>query len=336
MEENVKAVFISNYINHHQIPFSNALYEQLGDDYHFIQTEPMEEERIAMGWGLDAATLPYVVWADREEERCRKLIEEADLVFAGWTKRLDLVLPRLSSGKLTFRVSERIYREGQWKAISPKGLLAKYKEHIRFRNQPVWLLCCGAYVASDFSLIGAYPGKKLKFGYFPETLRCPQEELFAKKNTDKLQIVWAGRMISLKHPEFAVKLAGKLKEQGYSFELHFAGGGPMEEALKQEAVALGVAEKIVFHGFLKPQEVRSLMKRCQLHVFTSNYLEGWGAVVSEAMNSGCCVVANRQIGAVPFLIEDGVNGKSYPDGSYEAFERTVLELCAQPEQIHIL
>lgn len=119
------------------------------------------------GLGLDAATLPYVVWADREEERCRKLIEEADLVFAGWTKRLDLVLPRLSSGKLTFRVSERIYREGQWKAISPKGLLAKYKEHIRFRNQPVWLLCCGAYVASDFSLIGAYPGKKLKFGYFP-------------------------------------------------------------------------------------------------------------------------------------------------------------------------
>ena len=82
MEENMKAVFISNYINHHQIPFSNALYEQLGDDYHFIQTEPMEEERIAMGWGLDAATLPYVVWADREEERCRKLIEEADLVFA--------------------------------------------------------------------------------------------------------------------------------------------------------------------------------------------------------------------------------------------------------------
>ena len=233
MEENVKAVFISNYINHHQIPFSNALYERLGDDYHFIQTEPMEEERIAMGWGLDAATLPYVVWAEREEERCRKLIEEADLVFAGWTKRLDLVLPRLSSGKLTFRVSERIYREGQWKAISPKGLLAKYKEHIRFRNQPVWLLCCGAYVASDFSLIGAYPGKKLKFGYFPETLRCPQEELFAKKNTDKLQIVWAGRMISLKHPEFAVKLAGKLQEQGYSFELHFAGGGPMEEALKQ-------------------------------------------------------------------------------------------------------
>ncbi len=159
MEEKHEGCFISNYINHHQIPFSNALYEQLGTIT--ISSRPSRWKKNGLRWAGDwiAATLPYVVWADREEERCRKLIEEADLVFAGWTKRLDLVLPRLSSGKLTFRVSERIYREGQWKAISPKGLLAKYKEHIRFRNQPVWLLCCGAYVASDFSLIGAYPEK---------------------------------------------------------------------------------------------------------------------------------------------------------------------------------
>ena len=83
-----------------------------------------------------------------------------------------------------------------------------------------------------------------------------------------------------------MKLAGKLQEQGYSFELHFAGGGPMEEALKQEAAALEW-QKIVFHGFLKPQEVRSLMKRRQAHVFTTTIWKAGGAVVSEAMNSGC-------------------------------------------------
>ena len=41
--------FVSNYINHHQIPFSNAMYAQSGEDYCFIQTEPMEEERRNMG-----------------------------------------------------------------------------------------------------------------------------------------------------------------------------------------------------------------------------------------------------------------------------------------------
>ena len=33
--------FISNYINHHQIPFSNACYTLLGEGYHFVQTQPM-------------------------------------------------------------------------------------------------------------------------------------------------------------------------------------------------------------------------------------------------------------------------------------------------------
>lgn len=72
-----------------------------------------------------------------------------------------------------------------------------------------------------------------------------------------------------------MKLAGKLKEQGYSFELHFAGGGPMEEALKRKQRSSEWQRKSFLH-VLKPQDVRSLMKRCQLHVFTSNYLEGWG------------------------------------------------------------
>ena len=46
----ISVVFISNFINHHQIPFCNALEKMLGDRFFFIQTEPMDEERINMGW----------------------------------------------------------------------------------------------------------------------------------------------------------------------------------------------------------------------------------------------------------------------------------------------
>lgn len=325
----MKAVFISNYINHHQIPFSRALYERLGEEYHFIQTEPMDGERVQMGWALDTGALPYVVNAWEDEALCRRLIDEADLVFAGWTKRTDLFLPRMEAGKLTFRVSERIYREGQWKAVSPRGLLAKYQEHVRFRKKPVWLLCCGAYVASDFSLIGAYPGKMLRFGYFPEALRYPLESLFEKKNSDRTELVWAGRMIPLKHPEFAVRAATFLKKKGYRFRLHMVGGGAMEAELKEDVRKAGLEEDVKFYGFLPPQQVRDVMERCHVHLFTSNYLEGWGAVVSEAMNSGCCVVANAETGAAPFLIEDGKNGLTY-GRSYESFERKLESLFVDP------
>ncbi|MDO4332320.1 MAG: glycosyltransferase family 4 protein [Eubacteriales bacterium] len=338
----MKAVFISNYINHHQIPFSDALYRRLGADYHFIQTEPMEEERLKMGWGLDASKIPYVVFADQEEARCRQLIADADLVLAGWTKRTDLFLPRLAEGKLTLRISERIYREGQWKAVSPRGLWAKYQEHGKFRKQPVYLLCAGAYVASDFSLIGAYPDKMLKFGYFPELRVYEGDQLWEKKRrmaaaagggagAESMQIVWAGRMIPLKHPEFVVRLAKELKREGRAFHIHMVGSGPMEETLRQEIEAEALTEAFTFYGFLTPDKVRDVMEGCRIHLFTSNYLEGWGSVINEGMNSGCCVVANAQAGAAPFLIEDGVNGMTYADGRYENFAAKVKRIFEEPE-----
>ena len=172
----MKINFISNYINHHQIPFCDCLYRKLGEDFTFIQTEPMEEERVKMGWAVDARSIPYVHLLYEEPEVCRGLIEDCDLLLAGWMEQEELIAGRLGSGKPAIRISERIYREGQWKAVSPRGLAHKYREHIRYRNKPVYLLCAGAYVASDFSLIHAYPGKRFRFGYFPEMGRGRRSE----------------------------------------------------------------------------------------------------------------------------------------------------------------
>lgn len=53
--------FVSNYINHHQIPLCDALYERLGRGFAFIQTMPMEAERVEMGWGVAENEIPYVM-----------------------------------------------------------------------------------------------------------------------------------------------------------------------------------------------------------------------------------------------------------------------------------
>ncbi len=103
--------FVSNYINHHQIPLCEALYRRLGADYTFIQTMPMEEERVAMGWGVDLNKLPYVQCLYETEYDCLKKIAESDVVLFGWTGREDIVQSRLETGKTTLRVSERLYRE---------------------------------------------------------------------------------------------------------------------------------------------------------------------------------------------------------------------------------
>ena len=334
----MKITMISNYINHHQIPFSNALYEKIGEGYHFIQTESMEEERIQMGWGVEEEKIPYVVFLDKQLELCKKLIAESDVLLVGWMEQEDLISERLKSHKLTIRISERLYREGQWKAISPRGLLRKYKEHTSHRNHPVYLLCAGAYVPSDFSIVKAYPNKMFRFGYFPEFKEFTMEQLEkmhfwgTKRNEEEIQIVWAGRFIPLKHPEFAVKLVENLKKQGFRFHLHMVGGGELEGELKQTVKRKGLQTEVTFYGFLKPEQVRKIMEKCHIHLFTSNYLEGWGAVVNEGMNSGCVEVANVEAGAAPYLIQHGKNGLVYQDGSYEDMEKQVVYLLEHPKE----
>ena len=334
----MKITMISNYMNHHQIPFSDALYEKIGENYRFIQTEPMEEERIQMGWGIETEKIPYVIFLDRQLELCKKLIEESDILLVGWMEREDLIADRLNSNKLTIRISERLYREGQWKAISPKGLLRKYKEHTRYRKNPVYLLCAGAYVASDFSLVKAYPEKMYRFGYFPEFKNFTKEQLEEmhvwgkKKNEKEIQLVWAGRFIPLKHPEYAIQLVENLKKQGYRIHLHMIGGGELEGELKRRVQNGNLRKEITFYGFLKPGQVRTIMEKCHIHLFTSNQLEGWGAVVNEGMNSGCVEVVNVEVGAAPFLVSHKMNGMLYKNGSYEDMETQVRFLLDHPEE----
>ncbi len=327
----MRLTFISNYINHHQIPFSEACYKELGSDYAFIQTSPMEAERLAMGWNEEGEKLTYVHRLYEEEEVCRRLIMESDVLLAGWTDREDLIGERLQAGKLTVRISERLYREGQWKAISPRGLIRKYQDHTRYRRKPVYLLCAGAYVPSDFHIIRAYPEKMFRWGYFPPTMHYG-EELWTniKKNDGIVQIVWAGRFMPLKHPEYMIRLAKDLKEADQRFHIHLIGSGEMEAELKQMTGDLQVGGEITFHGFCKPEQVRKIMEKSHIHVFTSNHLEGWGAVVNEAMNSGCAEVASGQAGAVPYLIDHGKNGLVYPDGRYDCMLEAVKFLLENP------
>ncbi len=312
--------------------------QNAGDDvdFYFIQTMPMEEKRISMGWAVDVKALDFVVLSYEERDRAKHLILESDVVLFGWTggETADLEKKRLSSGKLSFRVSERIYREGQWKFISPRGLISKYHEHFIYRKNPVYLLCTGAYVASDFKLIKCYPGKMLKWGYFPEVLWGGQKrELSAK---DEIKLLWAGRLIDLKHPEYAIEVARVLKDKGISFSLDIVGDGPLKNELKERILTYGLVDRVQLLGGMKPSDVHEKMALADIFLFTSNYLEGWGAVVNEAMQCGCAVVASLEAGAVPFLIEDGANGLTYKDGRLEDFKKKVLALTLDPSRIRAL
>lgn len=71
------------------------------------------------------------------------------------------------------------------------------------------------------------------------------------------------------------------------------------------------------------KDIRQYMANADIYLFTSDFNEGWGAVLGEAMSAGCAVVASHGIGAVPFLVEHGKNGLIYQTGNSKDFERCV-------------
>lgn len=307
--------FVSNYINHHQIPLSDELYRILGTDYTFVQTEPMEAERIRMGWQDESGKLPYLRLFYEEPEYCKKLIQDSDVVVFGGTDDESYIKPRLAAGKLVIRNSERIYKSGQWKMITPRGLKKKYEDHTRYRKAPVYLLCAGGYVASDFHLVRAYPNKMFKWGYFPETKHLHKETLLNKHKEGVVSLLWAGRFIDWKHPELPVLLAEHLKKRGYAFHLTMAGGGEMEEEIRKLIAEKKLEGEVTLCGYRRPAKVREMMEQAQIYLITSDYKEGWGAVLNEAMNSGCAVLSSHAIGAAPFLLRHGENGMIFQSGN---------------------
>ncbi len=136
MRDDIKFVFVSNYLNHHQIPFCDAMNRILRGSFAFIQTEPMEEERLRMGWDSRTAR-DYRKLYYEEPEDCQKLIEEAEVVLFGGSDDESYVEARLEQRRPVVRYSERLYKTGQWKAVSPRGLLKKYHDHTRHRKDPV-------------------------------------------------------------------------------------------------------------------------------------------------------------------------------------------------------
>lgn len=342
LTEEIKIVFLSNYLNHHQIPFCNAMNELMKGSFVFVQTEAMAEERVRMGWN-EQVSQPYLKRYYEEPEECQRLIEEAQVLLFGGCDDEGYVEKRLEAGKPIVRISERLYKTGQWKAVSPRGLKKKYHDHTRYRKAPVYLLCAGAYVASDFHIVRAYPGKMYCWGYFPETRHYDVDKLLEEKGRvweaasgKKVPyLLWAARMIDWKHPELPMETAAYLKDRGLEFHMDIIGGGDMKEQLETMRSSYGLEDCVSLPGFMPPEQVRSHMEKADIFLFTSDRQEGWGAVANEAMNSGCALVADHMIGAVPYLVKHGENGLIYRDGDkkqlFELTERLVKdrELCRE-------
>lgn len=318
-------VFLTCYYDHHQSELSDALYTLTQHNFRLVETDELEEERLRMGWSKENSP-PYVMQYASQKSEVEKLIIDADVVIWG-SSPVHLIKRRLKAGKLTFRYSERIFKKS---ASGPQfwGRAIKYNIECR-PNKNLHLLSAGAYAASDYMRIKAINDAYV-WGYFPPFQKIDAQH---KSINQEIKLLWAGRMISWKHPEFALEIAELLKKQGHKFELNIIGNGVLESQIHSYIQNKKLQDCVHVLGSMPPEKVREYMTGSDVFLFTSDRNEGWGAVLNEAMNSKCAVVACDAIGAVPYMLKTGENGLLYKENSFNDFASQVEFLFNYPNKI---
>lgn len=328
----MKVVFVSNFINHHQIGISDELWELTKHNYYFISNIPMPDSFVKNGYSKELESRPYLIKAYQSKESfdyAIKLACDADLMIIG-SAPLIYEIERAKLGKLTFEYSERSLKKGLLNLLSPRLLKHQFFYHINFFNKPIYKLCASAYTANDMNFLKSFRNRCYKWGYFTNVEKLDIETIIKNKKDKKISLLWCGRFLNWKHPELAIFLAKKLKENGYSFILNMIGSGDKYDSIKQMIIDFNLENEVKLLGNYPNDEVLKIMRNNHIFLFTSDRNEGWGAVLNEAMSNGCCPVASHLIGATPYLLKHKQNGMIFKSEDFNSLYINVKYLIDNP------
>jgi glycosyltransferase involved in cell wall biosynthesis len=121
--------------------------------------------------------------------------------------------------------------------------------------------------------------------------------------SEGFQIICVANLIPEKGLEVALRAHAKLSSP--RSRLAIVGDGPDRDRLERLSEVLGTRNQVSFLGLR--DDVHLLLRASQAFVHPATWSEAFGLTIAEAMASGCPVVASR-VGAVPELVNDGVDG----------------------------
>ena len=337
----MKLVFYSPVLNHHQAGVADELYARLGSEYCFVELTNIGDNK---GGVEDFSSRPYLLRAWESDVQYREAMNRAKTaevcVFAGYNA-LPFERERMKCGLLSFDMGERLLKRGLLNLLSPRIFSMVKAYHMgRWRSKPLYKLCCSGFTAADCAKLGMFAEKCYKWGYFTPVAECID---IYQKSTETVSLMWCARFLTLKHPELVLEMAKMLKDKGYTFRVDIF--GDEKNADKHEKVfsrarletligEYGIEDVVKLKGFRPNDEIQQEMRGHDIFLFTSDRLEGWGAVANESMANGCVLIASDAIGSTPYLINEGENGFAFRSGSAESLAEKVEYLLKNKVELN--
>jgi glycosyltransferase involved in cell wall biosynthesis len=158
--------------------------------------------------------------------------------------------------------------------------------------------------------------------------RPTAEQRLAAYEQGGRQVLFVGRLIEAKGADL---LVASLPQLDPSVQLQVAGSGPALPALRAQVEALGLQDRVTFHGWIANDQIWRLYRQAQLFVHPGRWPEPFGRTVLEALALGLPTVVS-DTGHPPVLL--GADGLLFEPGNVaQLAERLRTALERYPERV---
>jgi len=136
-----------------------------------------------------------------------------------------------------------------------------------------------------------------KYGINPNKIEVVYNAVYPIGEGEKQNIVlFLGRLTIQKGPEFFLRAAKKVSEYEKNCKFVVAGAGDMLPRLVDQAVHMGISDKVVFTGALTDEEVKHIHRTASVYVMPS-VSEPFGITALEAISAGTPTIMSKNAGA---------------------------------------
>lgn len=149
---------------------------------------------------------------------------------------------------------------------------------------------------------------------------------------DGIVLIAVGRLVARKRTDQLIRVVAELNNP--RVRLVIAGDGPDASALAAQARDAGVADRVLFRGYVPEQEKIDLLAAADIYVSASEH-EGFGLVYLEAMAQGLPVICYDYGGQTDFL-ESGINGAVLPLDDFASFVAATDDLVGNEEKRKVI
>ena len=322
----MKLAFYTIVPSPHQFPLAREIVKRVGEgNFRYVYLREMSADRAKLGWGIAGGMPSWCVAVATDEGR--RWIETADALVSG-ERDVALFERRAKAGLKTIYSAERWFKPptGILRMLHPRYFAMAWRFMRLVRQGSLTCLPMGVWAARDLVRVERlfrgdarclFRAPRLAFearpmgvvegcpwlhlwGYFvAASARGERGPASARAQGRALRVLWVGRMLALKRVDTLFKASGAALEK-IPLELTVVGDGP--ERPRLEELARRMSERhpgatVRLEHSVPIARVRELMAQNDVYVLPSNAYEGWGAVVSEALEEGMSVLGTYEAGS---------------------------------------